>query len=61
MLEEGTIPEYVIPLGSADGTWGMMKRLGRFKPEGWLSLWKGMSNFRNVLTDIVLIIFLKVY
>ncbi|CAL1696270.1 unnamed protein product [Somion occarium] len=42
VLEEGTIPEYVIPVGSADGTWGMMKRLGRFKPEGWLSLWKGL-------------------
>ncbi|KAI0080032.1 mitochondrial carrier [Panus rudis PR-1116 ss-1] len=42
VLEEGTIPEYVIPVGSADGTWGMMKRLGRFKPEGWLALWKGL-------------------
>jgi len=42
VLEEATIPEYVIPVGSADGTWGMMKRLGRFRPEGWLSLWKGL-------------------
>lgn len=41
VLEEGTLPEYVIPVGSADGVWGMMKRLGRFRPEGWLALWKG--------------------
>ncbi|TCD61581.1 hypothetical protein EIP91_008236 [Steccherinum ochraceum] len=42
VLEEGTLPEYVIPVGSADGVWGMMKRLGRFRPEGWLALWKGL-------------------
>ncbi|KAI1797565.1 mitochondrial carrier [Ganoderma leucocontextum] len=42
LLEEGTQPEYAIPVGSADGTWGMMKRLGRFRAEGWLSLWKGL-------------------
>ena len=41
VLEEGTLPEYVIPVGSADGVWGMMKRIGRFRPEGWLGLWKG--------------------
>jgi len=42
VLEEGTIPEYVMPTGTADGTWGMMKQLGRFRSEGWLSLWKGL-------------------
>ncbi|GBE78421.1 mitochondrial carrier [Sparassis crispa] len=42
VLEEGTIPEYVIPVGSAAGSWGMAKRLGRFRAEGWLSLWKGL-------------------
>ena len=41
VLEEGTRPEYIIPVGSADGVWGMMKRVGRFRPEGWLALWKG--------------------
>lgn len=41
VLDESTIPEYIIPIGSADGTWGMMKRLVSFRPEGWLSLWKG--------------------
>ncbi|KAI0757325.1 mitochondrial carrier [Daedaleopsis nitida] len=42
LLEEGTQPEYVIPVGSADGAWGMMKRVGRFRSEGWLALWKGL-------------------
>ncbi|TBU64737.1 mitochondrial carrier [Dichomitus squalens] len=42
LLEEGTQPEYVIPVGSADGTWAMMKRVGRFRAEGWLALWKGL-------------------
>jgi len=42
VLEEGTLPEYVIPVGSASGVWGMMKRVGRFRPEGWLALWKGL-------------------
>jgi hypothetical protein len=41
VLEEGTRPEYIIPVGSADGVWGMMKRVGRFRSEGWLALWKG--------------------
>ena len=43
VLEEGTRPEYIIPVGSADGVWGMMKRVGRFRPEGWLALWKGTA------------------
>jgi fusion and transport protein UGO1 len=41
VLEESTRPEYIIPVGSADGVWGMIKRVGRFKGEGWLALWKG--------------------
>ena len=41
VLEEGTRPEYIIPVGSADGVWGMMKRVGGFRAEGWLALWKG--------------------
>ncbi|TFY83043.1 hypothetical protein EWM64_g963 [Hericium alpestre] len=40
VMEEGTRPEYIIPVGSADGVWGMMKRVGRFKNEGWLALGK---------------------
>jgi len=42
VLEEGTRPEYIIPVGSANGVWGMMKRIGRFRGEGWLALWKGL-------------------
>jgi|SRR6266511_5325000 len=41
VLEEGTRPEYIIPVGSVSGVWGMMKRVGRHRTEGWLSLWKG--------------------
>ncbi|EIN13666.1 mitochondrial carrier [Punctularia strigosozonata HHB-11173 SS5] len=35
-------PEYVIPVGSASGVWGMIKRVGRFRGEGWLALEKGL-------------------
>lgn len=41
VLQDGR-PEYIIPVGSADGVWGMIKRVGRFRLEGWLSLWKGL-------------------
>lgn len=41
IMDESTRPAYLIPVGSADGVWGMMKRLGRFRGEGWPSLWKG--------------------
>ncbi|OCH88610.1 mitochondrial carrier [Obba rivulosa] len=42
VLDEATQPEYIIPVGSASGTWGMMKALINFRTEGWLSLWKGL-------------------
>jgi hypothetical protein len=42
--EDGTRPEYILPVGTAHGVWGMMKEVGRFQGEGWLSLWKGISN-----------------
>jgi mitochondrial fusion and transport protein UGO1 len=41
IVEDGTRPEYVIPIGPQDGVWGMVKRVGRFQTEGWLGLWKG--------------------
>jgi len=50
VLEEGTRPEYIIPVGSANGVWGMIKRIAKFRGEGWLALWKGMlskSVFHN--------------
>ncbi len=47
VLEEGTRPEYIIPVGSANGVWGMIKRVGRFRGEGWLALWKGIATYLN--------------
>jgi hypothetical protein len=44
-MEEGTRPEYIIPVGSASGVWDMIKRVGRFRSEGWLALWKGSFLF----------------
>lgn len=52
VLEEGTRPEYIIPVGSADGAWGMLKRVGRFRGEGWLALWKGASTLASRFTHI---------
>lgn len=57
VLEEGTQPDYVIPVGSADGTWGMMKQLGGFRAEGWLALWKGMS--RDSLGAVIMLNFVR--
>ncbi|KAF7306590.1 hypothetical protein MIND_00450300 [Mycena indigotica] len=63
VLEEGTRPEYIIPVGSANGVWGMIKRVGRFRGEGWLALWKGLlttciseilsSTFQPILRNIL--------
>ena len=41
VMEESTRPDFIIPVGSADGVWAMMKKLGRFRGEGWPALWKG--------------------
>ncbi|KIY48328.1 mitochondrial carrier [Fistulina hepatica ATCC 64428] len=40
--EEAALPDYVMPVGEADGVWGMIKQLSGFRGEGWLSLWKGL-------------------
>lgn len=50
VLEEATQPDYLIPIGSADGVWGMIKKVGRFRSEGWLSLWKGLLT--SCLTEV---------
>jgi fusion and transport protein UGO1 len=42
-LEDGTRPEFIIPVGSMNGAWDMVKRVATFRGEGWLSLWKGES------------------
>ncbi|KAF8213473.1 mitochondrial carrier [Mycena galopus ATCC 62051] len=51
VLEEGTRPEYIIPVGSASGVWGMMRRVSRFRSEGWLALWKGLLT--SCITEIL--------
>ncbi|KAJ7630582.1 mitochondrial carrier domain-containing protein [Roridomyces roridus] len=51
VLEESTRPEYTIPVGSADGVWGMIRRVGRFRGEGWLALWKGLLT--SCITEIL--------
>ncbi|KAJ7456614.1 mitochondrial carrier domain-containing protein [Mycena latifolia] len=51
VLEEGTRPEYIIPVGSANGVWGMMRRVGRFRGEGWLALWKGLLT--SCITEVL--------
>jgi mitochondrial fusion and transport protein UGO1 len=47
VMDDATRPEYIIPVGSTDGVWDMMKRVGRFRSEGWFSLWKGMQVSRS--------------
>lgn len=49
-MEEGTRPEYIIPISSSDGVWGMVKRIGRFNAEGWLALFKGKLSTRSGIT-----------
>ncbi|KAJ7770831.1 mitochondrial carrier domain-containing protein [Mycena maculata] len=51
VLEESTRPEYIIPVGSANGVWGMMRRVGRFRGEGWLALWKGLLT--SCITEVL--------
>lgn len=50
-MEEGTRPEYIIPVSSSDGVWGMVKRVGRFNSEGWLALFKGRLPTRLRITS----------
>ncbi|KEP54390.1 carrier protein [Rhizoctonia solani 123E] len=38
--DKATRPQFIIPIGPSEGVWGMMKRVGRWQTEGWLSLWK---------------------
>lgn len=42
--ESSTRPDYIIPVGSANGVWAMIKQVGGWKPEGWLALYKGNLN-----------------
>ncbi|KAL4068322.1 mitochondrial carrier domain-containing protein [Scleroderma yunnanense] len=42
VVEDGTRPEYIIPVGCARSTWTMLNRLVSFQGEGWLAPWKGL-------------------
>ncbi|KDE05875.1 hypothetical protein MVLG_03818 [Microbotryum lychnidis-dioicae p1A1 Lamole] len=37
----GTKPEWIMPVVVQGGVWDMIKHVGRWKGEGWASLWKG--------------------
>ncbi|CAD6573204.1 MAG: hypothetical protein CYPHOPRED_005092 [Cyphobasidiales sp. Tagirdzhanova-0007] len=41
IFEQSTKPEWILPFTVTGGVWDMMKAIGRWKSEGWLSLWKG--------------------
>ena len=41
IFEHSTKPDWVLPFTVTGGVWDMMKAIGRWKGEGWLSLWKG--------------------
>ncbi|KAH8120618.1 mitochondrial carrier [Phellopilus nigrolimitatus] len=41
--DNATRPDWVLPPGSVDGVWQMIKEITRWKPEGWLALWKGTA------------------
>jgi len=49
-VKERFSSEFVIPVGSVDGVWGMMKQLGRFRGEGWFALWKGTASYPLILS-----------
>ncbi|KAF8344071.1 mitochondrial carrier domain-containing protein [Cantharellus anzutake] len=38
--DDGTRPDYVIPVGPTDGVWAMVKRIRAWKSEGLKGLWK---------------------
>lgn len=41
IFEQATKPEWILPFTVTGGVWDMMKAIARWKPEGWLALWKG--------------------
>ncbi|OJA21243.1 hypothetical protein AZE42_02526 [Rhizopogon vesiculosus] len=58
ILEDGTRPEYIIPVGSMNGAWDMVKRVAAFRGEGWLSLWKG-DNVQPLVDSLLHSVFLS--
>ncbi|KAK4052153.1 hypothetical protein OIV83_002448 [Microbotryomycetes sp. JL201] len=51
----GTKPEWVMPIVVQGGVWDMIRTVGKWKGEGWASLWKGqMTTFIvDVLTTTI--------
>lgn len=43
----GTRPEWIMPIVVQGGVWDMIKAVGRWKGEGWASLWKGALSPRR--------------
>lgn len=41
IFDQDTKPDWILPFTVTGGVWDMMKAVGRWKPEGWLCLWKG--------------------
>ncbi|KDN44951.1 mitochondrial carrier [Tilletiaria anomala UBC 951] len=50
MFDEGTRPEFVMPVVFTGGVWEMIKAVARGR-EGWLGLWKG--SFTTFVLDLV--------
>ncbi|KAI6045101.1 mitochondrial carrier domain-containing protein [Pisolithus marmoratus] len=55
VMEEGTRPEYIIPVGTAKSTWAMVKRLVSFRGEGWLLPLEGPGLFTTCIHDVLLL------
>ncbi|KAF5341556.1 hypothetical protein D9757_014564 [Collybiopsis confluens] len=49
--DDDSRPEYIMPIEPQDGVWGMIKRIGRFRGEGWLALWKGLLT--SCITEVL--------
>ena len=47
IFDAGTKPEYTLPVVVTSGVWDMMRAIWRWKPEGWTSLWKGVTCARH--------------
>lgn len=47
----GTKPEWVMPVVVQGGVWDMIKTVGRWKGEGWGSLWKGKITSRKMIPE----------
>jgi len=46
---------YMMPIGPSNGVWGMMKRVGRWRSEGWSSLFKGLltASVTDALSSVI--------